>query len=322
MKKLIVIILLLLNSLWASSSIGSATAQFLEINLNARNMGMGNALTSLVNGASATLINPAGVVDFSGGENKTFDTYFSYVNWPADISFGSLNLACRVGFFGTLALNVTYANYGDEIRTTPDNPMGDGIYNMSSYALGVTFARYLTDKFSFGMTMKLVNEDYDGSAYGQLAYDIGTLYRTGYRNMNIGMSILHFSKEAQFSGKYVDYSDKVKMAEGKSSRFEAWPLPITFRTGVSMDALQANSYTLRLAFDMIHNNNSSEKYGLGTELNYLNKFFVRAGYQFGTDIEGLSAGLGTKIMGMTIDYAFNTMTYFGARHRFAIGYCF
>lgn len=322
MKKLLLITVLLLNSLWASSSIGSATAQFLEVNLHVRNMGMGNASTSLVNGASAALINPAGIVDFSGSEDNRFDTYCSYVNWPADISFGSLNFAYKLGFIGTLSLNAIYVNYGDEIRTTPENPMGDGIYAMSSYALGVSYARYLTDKFSFGLTLKLVNEDYDGSAYSQLAYDIGTLYRTGYRNIRIGMSILHFSKEAQFSGSFLDYSDKVKLAEGEESSYEAWPLPMTFRTGISMDALQASTYTLRVAFDMIHTNNSSEKYGLGTELNYMNRFFVRAGYQFGADIEGLTAGLGTKIMGMTIDYAFNTMTFLGARHRFAIGYCF
>ncbi len=322
MKKLIFITIILINNLWASSSIGSATAQFLEVNLHAQNMAMGNALTSLTSGASAALVNPAGVVDFYGNDMSKFDTYFSYVNWPADINFGSLNLAYKLGYIGTISINTTYVNYGDELRTTPDNPMGDGTFNISSNSLGLTYGRYLTDKFSFGLTVKMINEDYDGTNYSQFAYDIGTLYRTEFRNMNIGMSILHFSKEAQFSGKFKDYSDKIKLAEGKDSNYENWPLPMTFRTGISMDAISAATYSVRVAFDMIHTNNSSEKYGFGTEFKYLNKFFIRGGYQFGSDIEGLSAGLGTRMMGISIDYAFTTMEYFGGRHRFAIGYSF
>ncbi len=283
---------------------------------------MGNALTSLASGASASLINPAGIVDFYGNDMAKFDTYFSYVNWPAGINFGTLNIAYKPWFLGTFSINATYVNYGDERRTTPENPMGEGTFNISSNSIGITYARYLTDKFSFGMTAQMINEDFDGTSYHQLAYDIGTLYRTGYRNLNIGMSILHFSKEAQFSGTFTDYSNKVKMADGTSSKYESWPLPMTFRTGISMDAFTVENYSVRVAFDMIHTNNSSEKYGLGTELKYLNKFFIRAGYQFESDIEGLSAGLGTRMLGLTIDYAFNTMEYFGARHRFAIGYSF
>ena len=56
------------------------------------------------------------------------------------------------------------------------------------------------------------------------------------------------------------------MAEGTTSKYESWPLPMTFRTGVSMDAITNETYSVSVAFDMIHNNNSSEKYGLGTEL--------------------------------------------------------
>ena len=95
MKKLSVSLLLLISSLWASSSIGTATGQFLEVNMHVRNMGMGNAATSLVQGSSAALVNPAGIVDFA--ENSRFDSYASYVNWPADITFGAVGVAMNMG---------------------------------------------------------------------------------------------------------------------------------------------------------------------------------------------------------------------------------
>jgi len=318
MKKIAILLLLLSSLLWASSSIGSATGQFLEISLHVRNMGMGNAGTSLVNGASAAMINPAGIVDLS--EDSEFDTYMSYVKWPADISFGAVGAAYRVRSIGVFSVNAKYAYFGDEVRTSPEQPFGDGTFSMGAMSLGLSYARNLTDKFSFGLTVKHVSENYDNSSYSQIAWDMGTLFRTGYRNLNLGMSILHFSKEAQFDGKFLDYSDQVKYALGDSSKFSNWPLPITFRTGLSMDALNTESMQAKIALDMIHSNNSDEIYGFGAELNYLNKYSIRTGYQYGTDIQGFSLGGGLKFVNnIRIDYAFNTMEYFGPRHRFSFG---
>jgi len=314
MKKIMFGLIVSTISLWASSSIGTATAQFLEVNLNTQNMGMGNASTSIITGSASMLINPAGLAELGRGSND-YDSYFSFVNWPAEITFASANLGFSLGKIGVLGINSVFANYGDEILTTAANPMGDGTFSMSSYAVGLTFSRYLTDKFSFGLNVKMVGESFDRSNYSQLAYDLGTLYRTGYRNLNIGMSVLHFSNEAKFSGKFFDYS----ASSTDSSDYETWPLPMTFRTGLSMDIYSRSQLTISAAFDMIHTNNSSEKYGLGTELLWMQRIVIRAGYQFGTDIEGISAGLGLKISDlMQIDYAFNAMEYLGGRHRFGI----
>lgn len=319
MKKFLIFLILFSGTLWGSASIGSATAQFLEVNLNARNMAMGNASTSLIQGSSAMLVNPAGLADLSANGRRNYDTYFSLLQWPAEITFGSANIGFNLGMLGVLGVNTVFVNYGDEIRTTPDAPMGDGTFSMTSYAAGLTYARYLTDKFSFGMNMKLISEDFDGSDYQQLAFDLGTMYHTGFRNLNIGMSILHFSKETQFSGLFLNYSDKEQLALGDSSNYELWPLPMTFRTGMSMDILKMSAYTVTAAFDMIHTNNSREHYGLGFEMTYLNNFILRGGYQFGTDIEGLSAGMGLRIsQNIKFDYAYNTMDYLGGRHRIGL----
>lgn len=310
-----------ISTLWASSSIGSATAQFLEVNMDARNMAMGNAATSMVSGASASLINPAGLVKMSRRSN--YDGYVSYLQWPADISFGAVGLAYNAGGIGVFSLNIVYVNFGDEIRTTPDMPFGSGTFTMGASSIGLSYSRFLTDKFSFGATVKNVSENYDGSSYSQLAWDIGTMYDTGFRELKIAMSILHFSPEATFSGKFLDYSDAVKLATGDSSSFESWPLPMTFRTGFSMALINNSNYSLKAAFDMIHANNADELYGTGLEFTYLNSFILRGGYQFGTDVFGLTLGGGVKLMDLlSVDYAFNAMEYFGSRHRFALGFSF
>ncbi|MCF7827078.1 MAG: PorV/PorQ family protein, partial [Candidatus Marinimicrobia bacterium] len=294
MYRSLILLLFLVNGLWASSSIGSVAGQFLEVNMHVRNMGMGNAATSLVGGSSAFLVNPAGLGDFRS-ESK-IESYVSYVNWPAGISFGAVGIAYDAGNIGTFGINTVYVNYGDELRTTPDMPFGDGNFSIGGMSLGLSYSRHLTDKFSFGISLKNVNENYDESGYSQAALDIGTLYRADFHNIRIGMSILHFSKEAQFDGTFLDFSDPVKYALNDSSSYASWPLPMTFRTGVSMDALETDLYTVSVAMDMIHSNNNSELYGLGSEIRYLDKYFGRIGYQAGTDIQGLSFGGGVQIM--------------------------
>ncbi|MCK5685050.1 PorV/PorQ family protein, partial [bacterium] len=249
-KKVLFLVLISSVMAVASSSIGSATGQFLEVNMHTRNMGMGNAATSIVKGAAAFQINPAGMVDFTS--DKSFDAYASYLNWPADISFGALGLAYDIGAWGVIGANIVYVNFGEEIRTTPEMPFGDGTFNMGAYSVGLSYSRFLTDKFSFGLNIKNVSENYDGSSYSQVAWDIGTLYRTGYRNFKLAMSILHFSKEATFSGNFMNFSDAVKMTTGDSSNYESWPLPMTFRTGISFDLIETNNLKLMAAFDMIH----------------------------------------------------------------------
>ncbi len=318
MKKILTIIFLSFAVLSASSPVGTATGQFLDINMQTRNMAMGNAATSLVGGAGAVLINPAGLVDFK--DNSRFDTYVSYLKWPADISLGSLGAAYKLNAASAVSISAVYVNYGDELRTTPDLPFGDDYFSMSSYSIGLSYSRYLTNKFSIGATIKNVSESFDGSGYSQIAYDMGTMYRTGYKNIRIAMSILHFSKEATFSGKFLNYSDAVKYATNDSSAFESWPLPMTFRTGISMDVYDTKDMTVTAALDMIHSNNANELYGAGVELNYMKNFFLRSGFQFGTDIYGLTFGGGVSLSKFSIDYAFNTMDYFGGRHRFSL--CF
>ncbi|NQV38497.1 MAG: PorV/PorQ family protein [Candidatus Marinimicrobia bacterium] len=316
MKKILIIFVVLVCNLWASSSVGSATGQFLEVNLNVRNMGMGNAATSMVMGSAANYVNPAGAVDFLG--SNQFDLYTSTVKWPADIQFGAISVAYKVRSLGVFSLSALYVNYGDEVRTTPDAPFGDGYFSIGGSSLALSFSRYITDKFSFGFTVKNVSEDYDGSGYSQFAFDIGTLFRTGYKNINIGMSILNFSKEAQFSGKFLDYSDPVKFSLGEKSEYGNWPLPMTFRTGISMEVFSNDIIKSKIAADMIHPNNNDEVYGIGAEIIYNEYIILRSGYQIGSDIQGLCLGGGLRLFNnIGVDYALNMMKYFGPRHRFA-----
>jgi len=301
-------------------------AQFLEIGMGARATGMGEAYTVMVNDASAVFWNPAGLADVQGN-----NLFTAYNQWPADISIGGLSLARNFGNLGTIGISTVYLMTDDMEITTIDQPEGTGDYfSISNYALGLTYSRYLTDKVSVGITTKLVHEEYYDFGYTTWALDLGTLYRTGFHGLRLGMSLLHFAPEIQFDGDYIDYSDPLSYAaqpEPERRTFEEYSLPINFRFGVAMDVLSTANHTVTVASDMIHPNNNVEQYNAGVEYGFNEMVFIRTGYKFSALEGGLSFGGGAHLnigsrFGLKVNYSFADMGILNNVNRFAISLSF
>ena len=176
----------------------------------------------------------------------------------------------------------------------------------------------------------MVYEGYWNYSYSSWAIDLGTLYRTGFRGLNIAMSILNFGPEVKFSGDYIDYSDPlsyIAQPEPEPKSFEKYSLPINFRFGVSMDLINTGAHRLISAFDMVHPNNNLEQYNIGFEYSMNRMFYLRSGYRFNTDEGGLSLGAGINLkMGesfnLRTDYSYADMGILKSIHRFSVGFDF
>ena len=302
--------------------VGTAVGQFLEIGLGARGVAIGQAFTTLTDDANAVFWNPAGLTSLSGG-SFTMD----YTNWPADIAIGGFSFAYSVGNIGTFSINAAYLMTDDMEITTIEQPTGTGQYfGISNYSVGISYARLLTNKLSFGITAKIVQEKYFEHSYMTPAFDIGTIYHTDFRGLKIGMSIMHFSPEAQFSGTYHDYSASQE-SDIVNKDFESFPLPITFRVGMSMDAWREGQNVLLFAADMVHSNNNLENYNLGFEYGFKNMLFIRGGYRSSLDEGGFSLGAGinydfSEDIGLKLDYAYSDRGIFTNIHRLSAGFTF
>lgn len=306
--------------------VGTAVAQFLEIGIGARATGMGEAYTVMTNDAAAVFWNPAGLADV-----KTNSLFSSYTQWPAGISIGGLSFAKYFQRLGTIGISTVYLMTDDMEITTIDQPEGTGdFFNITNYALGLTYSRYLTDKVSFGITTKLVHEEYYDYGYYTWALDLGTLYRTGFHGLKLGMSVLHFAPEIQFDGKYIDYSDPLSYAaepEANPRTFEVYSLPINFRFGMAMDILNINTHRLTIAGDMIHPNNSAEQYNVGMEYGLSEMLYLRTGYKLSADEGGFSFGGGAKLsivsnFGIMVNYSFADMGILNNINRFSLSLSF
>jgi len=292
--------------------------------------------------------NPAGI---SNIENAEF--FAGYTSWPADINLYSVAVAKRTELpmvgENTLALSGTVLNTGLMNRTTEYDPDGDysGSFAFEDYAFGLTMGKYLTDKFSFGATVKYVHEaiaDWDVNTW---AVDIGTFYETGFKSVRIGMAIMNFGPDVRFE---VDddgdgtidedpadgVQDDDDNGDGVVDGFDLdgedivqkdVPLPLTFRVGLAMDVYQTESSKATLVAELAHPSDNVERYQLGGEYWFAEMLAVRAGYKINMDEGGFTAGAGLALpfsesRKFCIDYAYNDLGRLSSVHRLSTNLIF
>jgi len=310
---------------------GTTSATFLNIDVGARAVGMGSAHVAVAEGVTAQYWNPAGIARISNSE-----AIFCHTRWIADISYNYTALVIPLANFGALGVNATFMTTDDMERTTIREPDGTGeMFSVSSYAVGLCYARNLTDFFSVGMNIKYIQEKiYHSSAQG-LAFDVGTLFDTHFYGIKIGMSIRNYGTKMQMSGQdMLTQTDIDPGISGNNYSINAnlqttrYDLPLMFRVGISTDVLKgmANS-NLILSVDALHPNDDVEYLNLGGEYILNQMFALRAGYKtlFALDSEeGLSLGGGIKyrISGETtiqLDYAYQDFGVLKEIQMFSLG---
>lgn len=320
-KKFFVIIMLMLGlnlQLRAFEKVGTTSFQFLKVYPGARASAMSGAFCSIANNSEAVFWNPAGLASVNG-----FDVSVNYISWFMDIKHYSFSAAYNLGDLGTVGLLGIMSDVG-EIEETRVDMIGvggikDGMFNPgltgrvfkpSSMVFGLSYANKLTDRFSFGLSLKYVREDLVYQQSNALVFDGGFLFDTKYKSIVIGASIRQFGSEVKFVDK--DY-----------------PLPQTFNIGVSTYLFSPNDplissmgdHSLLFSYDMIQPRDYDQMHSMGMEYSFQDMIFLRGGYTFNSDQEGLSAGVGVNINKYRIDYSYSDYgKYLDSVHRITIGF--
>jgi hypothetical protein len=81
------------------------------------------------------------------------------------------------------------------------------------------------------------------------------------------------------------------------------------------------------SFEFSHPPDNSERVNLGAEYSFHKYLFLRGGYSFNYDAEGIAGGVGfhfpVSIAGMAdMDYSYTDMLDLGASHRFSMRFEF
>ncbi|CUT05983.1 PorV/PorQ family protein [Candidatus Kryptobacter tengchongensis] len=223
-----------------------------------------------------------------------------------------------------------------EVRTV-EKPEGTGEYfNANDFAISLTYARNLTDRFSIGFNFKYIQQRiWHMSAWG-IAIDVGTLFKTDFLGgMMIGATISNFGTSMRMYGRDARvFYDPDPNKYGNNDRIPAmletdsWQLPLNFQFGLSTYILNTENNKLIISIDAVNPSDNYQYVNAGVEHSFRDLLFLRAGYQmlFLKDKEGglsLGAGLKTQIpfskMSVKFDYSFNDYGRLKGVHTVVLG---
>jgi hypothetical protein len=210
-------------------------------------------------------------------------------------------------------------NYGDFIGTIKTDDfkgyVDTEIFSLTALAVGVGYAKSLSNKFSVGGQIRIVHQDLgeslvprvptaDDSSVTKTAnnerfpvvVDFGTRFKTGIKSLVFAMSVRNFSPEI----KYVD---------------EPFQAPLVFNLGISMnlfDLMDDVSFDQKLfmSIDANHHQDKKEQLKLGFDYQVLNLLSLRSGYITGEDLSGFSFGFGVTKYGFSFDYSYTPFDLF------------
>jgi len=313
---------------FAQQKLAQSGFQFLSVVSDARGAAMADAMTSLESGSSSLFFNPAGMT----GLNGVMDVTGSTNKWIADITHNTFSFEVNPakGRYGVVGFSFQYVDYGDFYGTIvdPSSPQGYddlGIYKLTAYAVGIGYAKQLTEQFSVGGQVKLVHQDLGNSIIplvsgndtteqtasnkmSPLAFDFGTQFKTGIKSLVFGMSVRNFSSQVQ----YVN---------------EGFQAPLAFTLGISMNVLDLAgelpfNQSLLMSVDASHYTDHPEEVKAGLDYRMFDMLSLRLGYSSTSAVNdegnGLSYGVGLSKFGVTVDYAYTPFGDFGNVQRITV----
>lgn len=274
--------------------LGGCSAPFLEIGGGTRALALGGAYSAFAEGVEAIYWNPAGIAKL---HNMGVD--FTYSNLFPGSGISANNIAVTIPVAdGSIGISAISLLSGDMLYEPDTIQTSLPVYfSANSFAIGVSYARRMTDKFNAGLTFKAVNEcayNYSVSAPGW-ACDVGGTYDTkikklklgfiDFNDLRFGFMVQNFGPDISFSGDKLKFNYTYNDSTlNQSSDIPAmWqttpdPLPLSFQFGFAVNTLNTKDYKITFMSDLVNVLDQPTTFGTGIEASIDNKYFARIGY--------------------------------------------
>lgn len=319
-----------------NSRVGTRGANFLEIGLGARAMGMAGAYSAIGEGLSGMYWNLAGVAEV---QNIAAGVHFSqlYGKDGLDFVWGAAAFPMGGGAFG---IQIGQMSSGDIPLTTYANPEGNDIVAGASFEYTATFAelsysRRLTDRLAFGLGLKYATEGEQRASASYFGADVGLKFRTGLYGTTIGAALQNAGSSGRFQGNALERAIQRDIIEGQlvrvNLRTEEMEMPTIFRFSILTDLIggpeallsqQTDMGSLRAVGEFNQALDTDLQTILGLEYGFRDRVFVRAGKRWLNESldnadftssdkfqRGLAFGGGVRLpvggRNMAFDYAWN-----------------
>jgi long-subunit fatty acid transport protein len=269
---------------------------FLKIGVGARAIAMGSAQVALVSDATALYWNPAGLAKLDG-----MSLHLSHNEWFQDIRQEFLAVATRLGNHG---IGASFSGlYMDELPRYDE--YGNFLGHFGFYDIAVTagWGMNVNPEASVGASVKFLLEQIDDETATGFALDVAGRYETPLPNLSIGAGVFNIGPDMKF------------VAEDFSI-----PRTVTFGAAYALPLAEWES-DLVVATDVVSYRGEDAKLHVGAEYKFRGMASIAAGYKFGHDVEGLSAGVGFSKGTLSIGYAYSALdSDLGDAHRISLSY--
>lgn len=336
-NKLFLIIFLSTTLFSAFSQLGgNYTYTFLNAPFSSRSAALGGGILPMMDKDVTLAINNPSLI------NEAMHNHFnmSYINYLADINFGSIAYARKLNESYTGFAGIQYVSYGDFIRADEyGNQLGS--FTAGDYAFNVAVSKKIKDNLYGGVGLKFIYSSYDdynsigiASDLAITYHDADKLFTSTFAVSNLGSQIKPYS-----SGNYEPLPLNVQF--GLSKKLEHMPLRfimvVHHLNDLDFTYIDPNKKQVS-AFDNFGQTNQnteppfSEKvfthFIFAGEFVFSENFHVRIGYNHQRRKElqienrpglvGYSFGFGLRINKFLISYGNSIYHVAGTIHSFSI----
>lgn len=294
-----------------AATVGSAPAQaadpgltvlsFLKIGVGARPAGMGDAYVSVVNDATATYWNPAGLLRIESN-----DVMGNHQAWIQDLRHEFISFGARRGKHG---FGVSFNGlYTGDIESRDETGAFAGHFGFSNTSFSGSYAFQLTHSLGLGGTARYVRESLVGTVEGDfslsgVAFDLGATWITPIKGILAGATLRNFGSAMSY-----DF-------EGA----QEFDLPTAVQAGLSYQRTTPGG-GLVVAADFLGSRGDDASFRFGAEYAYRHQFLLGAGVKTGLDNEDVSFGVGYQKR-LRVHYAYTPISNdLGNSHQVSLGY--
>lgn len=317
MKKILTIILITLSANITHAQLipnlggqraGTAAFTFLKLSNSPKMTAMAGTGIAIPGDAYSASINPATMVDV---KQSTFavsnSLYFS------DMQNAYISAIFPSKKYSVWSVNLqSFRSDAMEVRTE-FQPGGTGQYFYTqNLGIGLSYAKILSDYFSYGVTAKYVYEGIDQYTVHSGVIDLGFLYKTDFKDLRFAVMVNNFGVNTKIDGQ----TKALTTFSSNNPDINNYAAPTLFKMGLSLVPYKDSRNNILVAAELHHPNDNSENIRLGVEYSWMNIFSVRAGYKIGVkDASIPTFGLGLRTRAgrhpLRIDYAADPHPYLG-----------
>jgi len=301
---------------------GISALQFLKIGIDGRGAALGEAVVANSQDAASLFWNPAGIALAQGNS-----VMVSHAEWLVDLKHDFVGATYKLSQADALGVSIISLATDDMEITTETRPFGTGEYfRYSDLALGLTYARRMTDRFAFGATVRYVRESLHLLRIETVLIDLGTYYDIGLGGMRFGVVVSNFGSDVSPKGDIALFSGE------RVNSFQSFSPPTVFKIGFAFDPYADESQKISSSVQLNHPNDNAEQVRIGVEYSWREWLYLRLGVKrtIGESILGrdtksrddYSLGMGARVsLGFTtaqFDYGYTNFNELGGAHRVSL----